>query len=144
VKFSFTGANGKLQREEGICLTMETSSDPFWTVQSMLLADQVDMCHICSQRHQRPIRHICGRAAECLVTRTQKALDTRLYLDRDNLPQPIPLFGPRLARVTEELGALPTIRSQPNATRRKPLGPFPCQMYCEGDGCLKIYYKSAK
>jgi hypothetical protein len=141
VKYTFLLENGEIGREKGICLTKETSSDKRWTLQSMLVADQVDMCWICAQHFARPVRHRTGVEPTCLVTQSETKTAELLGLNRAELPQPA--FGRRLDDLTEKLDALPTDRSGPYATRRTPVGQFPCKMYCFGEGCQKIYYKQS-
>jgi hypothetical protein len=129
VKYTFLTAGGAVGREEGICLTKETSSDSTWTVQSLLPKDLVEMCWICSQHKQRPVRHRTGVAKDCLVTKTEQGVEllAKLNLDRQNLPQPPALrsqviFGDNLAKLTQDLDALPTPRRDQFGSRRKPVG----------------------
>lgn len=144
VQYSFTNETGEKTYEPGVFLTKETSSDTFWTVQSLLAKDQVEMCWICAQRLQRPVRHSCGVDATCIVTQSRAAETDLLSIDKTNIPvppTPVPLFGEALTAAVEKHNALPTPRSGPAATRRKPIGQFPCKLYYQG--CTEVYYKTA-
>jgi hypothetical protein len=141
VQYHWLDRDGKEAREDGIMLTKELVSDKFWTVQSLKLSDQVDMCFDCSQYAQGVERHRTGVHAECVATKSHAKLLELLPSagDRSLLPQPC------TKRFDESgTGALPTPRSGVGATVRLPIGEFPCLLYNYRLGCNKVYYQSVR
>jgi hypothetical protein len=139
VKYDFTGASGRTERERGVFFTKNTVSDK-WVLQSLNPRDQVDMCWVCADAAQRPVRHVGGEDPACVIT-VGYAKQRELLPDRQNLPRPKPPGAvPQKLDEPEALAEGASAASSARSDTRKPVGEFPCKFY--PDGCRMLYYNT--
>ena len=78
VIFCFKDENGNIAREDDIVLFRNVPGQGLFTVWDMNAKSKIKLCDICSNHHQRPIRHV---AKQQCTFKQMELLDNRGYSD---------------------------------------------------------------